>query len=617
MQALPQRMHGFFVITLQVIAALLMLSLLFINVWYIGGVFPKTLQWNTVLLLALSLSQALLQMLSKEARGRSPTFIFLFSGFLIWVGVHAFYLSPVATLAKRELFLLLQAFLLAYLAYTLWESTLFQKTLIAGIIVLLLLELGVAFYQYYFNPYWLPENLKLPVYSDRSSGTFGSPNHFAGFLSLVLFPTLTALFSSHLSKPIRLFTAVLVGLLIWGLGLAFSRGAFIGIAAGLSLLPWVFYKKKPFRHSYIVGFIILGLGLSYLLFNHLPVFQRRLHFSINEGLDYTRLAFWKAALYLFLEHPLFGQGGASFNCLFEKYRPLGFFHEPIWVHNEYLNTLCDYGLVGFILLMVPLVYSLRRCWIHLRAEPSWLSTGLFVSLLAYGVHCFFDFNCRIPGLLFTAVLAYVILLRSVPEGPRLSKPYICLAPCLSLALLYSTWPVYQVDKLCKKVNDALLEAENKAESPPSPFYEGLRRDLEQGLALEPSHEELWFNLAKVYYALSRIEPESDFKAKQLEAIQKALASRQIYWFYWVHYGISLSLNGEFSKAQGALQTALNLAPYQWKAWYYYALCLKLEKARPDKALEAIQQCLRLNPKNFLAERLKVEIENEFSLHSHP
>lgn len=623
MQALPQRVQSLLVPTLQVIAALLMLSLLFINIWYIGGVFPKTLQWNTMVLVGLSFSAWGLRILDKDVQESQPLGIVLGLGFVVWVAIHAFYLSPVPTLAKREFFVMLQAFLLSYLGYSLWASSVFKRIFITGLIVLVLLELGVAFYQYYLNAYWLPEGLKLPVYSGRSSGTFGSPNNFAGLLSLVFFPALAAVFSNHLAKPIRLGSALFILLVTWGLVLAFSRGAFVGMALGLSVFPYLFFRQKSFLRSYALGLIVLSLCLAYLSFRHLSVFDRRLHFSLSEGVDQTRLAFWKAAFCLFLEHPILGQGGAAFNDLFEKYRPLGFFHEPIWVHNEYLNTLCDYGLLGFSLMLIPLMYSFRKIYLQLKVDPHWLNTGLFLSLLAYALHCFFDFNCRIPGLFFVASLAYAILLRSIEGSPvsnysrQLSA--LWLAPFLSLVLVYTAWPLYSADKVCKAVKDALslVDSQPQANTPSRDFYEGLQQDLQSALALSPKHDELWFCLAKVYYPLHKIDPKAGLSDKHIQALQKALEYRPIYWVYWVHYGLGLSLEGAFSKAQGALQTALNLAPYQWQAWYYYALCLKLEKTRPDKALEAIERCLYLNPESFLAQRLKAEIENAFSAISQP
>ncbi len=194
--------HSFCVLALQIVSAFLVLWLLFLNTWYIGGVFASTLRWNPPLLLVLSLFQVLLLFLEKDTPYRLNRFLLSFLGFLLYVGVNASWISPVPTLAKREGLLLCQVFLASHLIYSLWDSLVFKKIVLLGCVGIIILQVSVAFYQYYLNPYWLPESLRLPVYSGRSSGTFGSPNHFAGLLSLAFFPVLAVFCSKDYSKSI-------------------------------------------------------------------------------------------------------------------------------------------------------------------------------------------------------------------------------------------------------------------------------------------------------------------------------------------------------------------------------------------------------------------------------
>lgn len=615
MPLLPLCFQSFCSLIVQAVAAIAVFVLLFINTWYIGGVFADTLRWNGPLLLVLSLCQALLLSLEKDRPYRLNIFLLSFLAFLLYVGIHALFLSPVPTLAKREWFLVCQAFLLSHFIYSLWDEPIFKRLVLLGLIGIVCLQLGASFYQYYVNAYWLPESLHLPVYSGRSSGTFGSPNHFASLVSLAFFPSFAAFFRGYSLKISRVLVLLGCLVLLWALGLAFSRGAFLGLAMGFFFFPFLISQKRGFVSRYSLFILILGLLCSSLFYCQLTVFQNRLHFALAESVDSTRLAFWKAAFYLFLEHPLLGQGGASFNALFERFRPPGFVHEPIWAHNEYLNTLCDYGLLGFSLAFLPFVLSLGQSFKIIKLKPYWLNIGLFLSLFAYAIHCFFDFNCHIPGLLLTVAFVYAVFLKlqAIGEHPC-PRGYSLLAPCFTLGLVYLSWPSYQADSMGQRVGNALREAEigNHAK-PSSATYKAWEQQLLAGLALEPRQEELWFYLSQVYYGLYTLEAETSFKLKSLSSIEKALENRRIYWVYWVHYALGLILNGEVCKALGALQTALNLAPFQWKAWYYYAFCLKIENTRPDKALEAIEQCLHLSPQNALAERLKADIQSQVAV----
>ncbi len=607
--------HSFCALALQIVSAFLVLWLMFLNTWYIGGIFASTLRWNPPLLLLLSLFQVLLLFLEKDKPYRLNRFLLSFLGFLLYVGVNASWISPVPTLAIREGLLLCQVFLVSHLIYSLWDSLVFKKIVLLGCVGIIVMQVGVAFYQYYLNPYWLPENLRLPVYSGRSSGTFGSPNHFAGLISLAFFPVVAAFFTKDSSKRIRFLLLVGCLVLLWALSLAFSRGAFLGLGIALLCLPILMAQRRRFVGRYSLWILAGSILCGSVFYSQLTVFQNRLHFAIEEGVDSMRIAFWKAALYLFLEQPIVGQGGASFNDLFERFRPLGFVHEPIWTHNEYLNTLCDYGLLGFSLMLFPLVLSLIPSYKALKINPQWLSAGLFLSLIAYAVHCFFDFNCRIPGLFFTAALAYTCLLKLQAVGEwTLPRHYSLVAPCFAVALVYFSWPRYQADNICQIVGGLLRQAE--AQGPAtlsSSLYQAWEKELLAGLALDPTHGELWFELSKVYDGLYRLDAHSQFKAKSLSSIEQALKNRPIYWVYWVQYALGLMHQAEISKALGALQTALNLAPYQWKAWYYYAFCLKLQNSRPDKALEALEHCLDLSPNNPLAESLKADIQSQLAV----
>ena len=97
-----------------------------------------------------------------------------------------------------------------------------------------------------------------------------------------------------------------------------------------------------------------------------------------------RTALWKKAYELFKENPVFGIGWEQFmnNNTYE--------HE---VHNTYLQWLCETGVIGFILIMIPLLYmyltTLFRT-VRIRRKGGTLPYGLkemnFVSL---GMQSFF------------------------------------------------------------------------------------------------------------------------------------------------------------------------------------------------------------------------------------
>ena len=59
-----------------------------------------------------------------------------------------------------------------------------------------------------------------------------------------------------------------------------------------------------------------------------------------------------------------GKGGGSFDALLEKHRPEGLWETPKYAHNDYLNTLMEYGVIGWVLgfgvAIGTIVWGVRR-----------------------------------------------------------------------------------------------------------------------------------------------------------------------------------------------------------------------------------------------------------------
>jgi O-antigen ligase len=105
----------------------------------------------------------------------------------------------------------------------------------------------------------------------------------------------------------------------------------------------------------------------------------------------TRVAIWVAALRMFEDAPLLGNGPRSFGVLFEDYFTSPSFPKWIpadprltaWAHNLYLETLAEQGLVGLAALVVLLVVTLAAVRRVRRApRPSALAAGAWAALLA-------------------------------------------------------------------------------------------------------------------------------------------------------------------------------------------------------------------------------------------
>ena len=106
--------------------------------------------------------------------------------------------------------------------------------------------------------------------------------------------------------------------------------------------------------------------------------------------------------------------------MFEPYRPIGYRDEPVYAHGDYINTLSDYGAVGFILLFTAVGVIGWRCACSrglAGARPA------FTGLVAFAFHLVVDFHLKIPALAMTfAAIAAFVTAEAWPKADVMSLP---------------------------------------------------------------------------------------------------------------------------------------------------------------------------------------------------
>lgn len=138
----------------------------------------------------------------------------------------------------------------------------------------------------------------------------------------------------------------------------------MGITFMLILLVRYISQKKWIKIGIMIGAsaIIIALVIWYIL-THLdsPLFSRFASFFINlmngESADSGRGRIRDAAIQLWSENKLLGIGWFQFN----KYTVERFgFSRTHSVNLDYLQFLCETGILGFILMMTPIIVTLKR-----------------------------------------------------------------------------------------------------------------------------------------------------------------------------------------------------------------------------------------------------------------
>jgi len=273
-------------------------------------------------------------------------------------------------------------------------------------------------------PVWLVEA------GPWAHGTFPNRNHLAGFLEMSVAIGIGLLMGEldHGGRPtwrarlrhwartllgrkarLRIYLAVMVITLVLT-GSRMGNTAFFAsllIAAGVALL---FYRGLPrsvlvlLVSLVLVDLFILGawFGLDRVrerLEQTVLTEESRYHVDV-QGLNYLE-DFW-----------LTGSGGGSFVAVFPGYRdqnliPRSFYH----AHNDYLEFLLEFGVIGLGLLAGVVVVSLAAAVGVLRRRRDPLLRGVaFASVMGVAailIHSTADFNLRIPAnaVLFMLLLA--------------------------------------------------------------------------------------------------------------------------------------------------------------------------------------------------------------------
>jgi O-antigen ligase len=331
--------------------------------------------------------------------------------------------APVEYVARQELIqVLVYAFLFLAIVNNLHRQECVQIISLTVIFLAMTIS-GYAFYQFLTGSkhVWFFASL----YANRGSGTYISPNHLGGFLDMLLPMALAFTFVGRVKAVVRILLGYSALVILVGIAVTVSRGAWFSSAFALLLFFGILVFQRAYRLPALVFFACVLCG-GIILAPKAALFEKRLKQMVLESgklNDDTRYALWHPALRMTGDHPLWGAGPAHFDVLFPAYRPEIVQADPDWVHNDYLNTLADYGIAGGVLVlatMVLLAWGLRRTWSAIRTGNSTLGgkpgsnkfaflLGSSIGLVAILCHSVVDFNMHIPANAILAVSLMALL----------------------------------------------------------------------------------------------------------------------------------------------------------------------------------------------------------------
>jgi len=236
--------------------------------------------------------------------------------------------------------------------------------------------------------------------SRRAGGPLGKENRYAQIM-VVIFPLALCMAYIESTRKMRLLALAAAGLILGGIVLTFSRGAFVTLA-GMVLIMVLLRYIRPAQAIGGIGLLVAAILVA------LPEYVERVSSVTNlsslatqdsegsreaDGSLRGRFAQNLAAVRVFFEHPFLGVGPGHF----AKFYSARYGNEVGTkrlisnrrAHSLYLEMLADTGLAGTITFMLVVFFTVRGLWharrrfAQTRPDLAHIATALLLGIFNY------------------------------------------------------------------------------------------------------------------------------------------------------------------------------------------------------------------------------------------
>jgi hypothetical protein len=463
---------------------------------------------------------------------------------------------------------------------------------LALVILLVLLGVGETIFGYCLSHHsnlqdpqslWFPfgPTERLHIYfAPRWLGTYACPNHYASLLVMATGAALSLGAFSKFPWPLRIVLFYVAALLTVGILYSMSRGSWLSLIGAILALTIFGVRYGTLRWWIPVTCAVLIIAAFASIFALSPLVQRRVAEVTNDiqtgTLDsYNRIELAHDALRISHDYPLFGSGPATFGYVHPRYQSSTLAVRAVLTHEDYLNCLDDYGLVGFGLAMIFVWLVTLTLFSRVRADFHWMDRVLTATgataWCALLVHSFFDFNLHIPA---NAMMLFAL------TGLGLRRPAREAAPrhwsTFSLAPLgrWLGWGLvvigllYGFETARSAISDIVYER-TYADAETAPLARSMQ-GTEQALTFDSGNQQALDLLGDLYRLRAfRAETMEDRIAdgqKALAAYQLALKANQFDDMVRAQLGLTFDIMGRYSEAFFCFKEAVTYQPYNGQFW---------------------------------------------------
>ncbi|HXT42189.1 MAG TPA: O-antigen ligase family protein [Candidatus Angelobacter sp.] len=446
--------------------------------------------------------------------------------------------------------------------------------------VMIFLALAISMYgifQFATNSEYVWHFVKPVVFRKRGSGTYINPNHLAGFLELLAPLGLAYALTGRLGHVLRISLGYASLAMLAGISVTLSRGAWISTGVSLGLFFVLLIQRREQRLPALIVVAGLIAAGAYFYLSADRVHKRVENVLSVESPDSARgrIWLWQPTMKMWQDHPWCGVGPAHFDYRFPEYRPPEIQARPGFAHNDYLNTLADWGLVGTSLIVaafVLLYVGVFKTWKFVSRDQSVLGTkpsnraafvlGASVGLVAILIHSFTDFNMHVPANAILAVTLMALLsgyLRFATDRYWINPGLIGRIIATVVGIIVVFYLGQQGYRRGREYAQLELAAKETAYTPK------MMAALRAAAAIEPENFETTYALGE---ALRRVGWDGDSGSEKL-------ISEAMHWF----------------------QQGIRLNPYDPYNYMKFGMCLDWS-GRHDEAAPYFEMAVKSDPNNY-------------------
>ena len=474
------------------------------------------------------------------------------------------------------------------------------RWLMAGFLIVVTMMAWYAIIQHAHGARGVLILIRPDDYGMRASGAYFCPNHFANLLNLTI-PFAVALAAApSAGLPLRLLAGYSVLVALPPLYLTQSRSGWIGVVAGLAVTISLLGLRRSFRRCLsllvITPLVSLVVGLGVWMVS--PMVQERVAAALAGN---VRLALWRDTLLMIREQPWLGWGPYSFRWVYPHFwHNMTSYLDPQFAHNDYLQLLAEYGVVGLVILvgavLAGAIHLLR--WVRRSdsTREACLIAGALGALAASAAHACFDYNFHIYGnaqvLVMLLGVTTGVLLSAQPALPPIRSVPLARARALGalLPLLLLVLTVRMVTTYAFSLQGDFARKKFEMEQAQQAYKTALR--------VEPRNWQAHLGLGHVWGSQAFWNRDAETRTQQVQlakaSYQQAMARNK--WETQASFGLSRMYNveGQTAQALELLQGAAARMPFHRDLQAQLGLQLR-RMGRYQEALEVFQQVRKLGP----------------------